>query len=167
MTHPSHPLRHLCMLALAAGLTLSATAARADATLPGVMCSSDGATDKPTSGALMNSASASGTSKFHCPIVRMQAVSIYGGTLSVSLNAKLNYHQTYECVLRSTLASGAIFDSTSIVLPPKTSGNGGNWTVGLSVTLPPALMASVNLRCNVPNLFSGESAGIVSYKIND
>ena len=33
--------------------------------------------------------------------------------------------------------------------------------------MPPALPASVHLRCNVPNNYSSEMAGVVSLRIDD
>ncbi len=167
-----HPTFGPSMMALAAAslLGLAAPAAHAGTTmLPGANCTFDGAVERPVNGALLNaSAGSASTTKLHCPVPHRQQPSIYGGTVSVAINAKVNYSgAAYECVLRSVLASGAVHDSTTVYLPPKSSSNGGVASTSFSVSMPPALWASVQLRCNVPNEYSGERAGIISYRVDD
>ncbi len=166
-------LRHLgpVLAAVSASITLLASPAAIAGvtTVPGTICTLDGAVDRPTNGALLNAApGSSSTTKMHCPIPHRQGISAYGGTVSVTLNARVNYsYAVYECVLRSVLANGTVFDSTTVMLPPKTSYNNGNHSTGFSVTMPPGLPASVHLRCNVPNIYSSEMAGVISLRIDD
>lgn len=162
--------RTLVTAGVVATIGVWATAAQAGTTmLSGANCTLEGAVERPTNGALLNANGGSAsTAKLHCPVPHRQQPSVYGGNLSVALNARLNYSgATYECVLRSVLANGSVHDSTSVVLPPKSSGNGGNWSTSFSVSMPVAQWASVQLRCNVPNEYSGERAGLVSYRIDD
>jgi len=160
------------LLATAALLGAGAAPAWAGTTtLPGAMCHSDGAVvDRPTTGALLNGVSSpsSGTTKFHCPVIRTEPVSNYGGTLTLRLYARVNYSYTsFECVLRATTPDGTLADSATFYVPSKATGNGGYASTAVSVTLPPIFPASVNLRCNVPNMYAGELAGIMSYTVTD
>jgi len=149
---------------------LTAPAAWADTTtLPGANCHADGTVERPTNGGLFNNTPGStGVVKFHCPIIRTQPVSSAGSTMTISVATKLNLSSaTFECVARVTLANGTVYDSAEVVMPPKTSGNGGLWTSTFTVILPPFMPASANLRCNVPNLASSEQAGIFFYTVTD
>lgn len=157
----------LATLALCAAAAAPALAA--SHIMPGLMCVSDGASDRPISGALLNAVvSATGTQKFSCPIIRTEPVSNYASTMSLWINARVNYSYTnFDCVLRATMVDGTVIDSASVLMPPKSSSNGGNWTTGISVTLPPTMVTHTYLRCNVPNVYAGELAGIMSYRVTD
>jgi hypothetical protein len=147
----------LCTLPAAAG----------SLTLPGSICESTHAADRPASGALLNTAPGSTSfSKFSCPVMHTR-VPGFAGPVSVRIYAKLNLASNFDCALRSVLANGTIFDTATIPLPTKSTNNGGFWTTpSISVALPPFEHASVHFRCDVPNV-AGESAGIISYRIED
>ncbi len=146
---------------------LAATAATT--IVPGTICTSESTVDLPTNGALLNAAGGpSSTIKFHCPVIRSQAVSSYASTMSVTINAKVNYsYEAFYCMLRSVTANGTLMDSAGVYLPPKTSSNNGYASSTFSITLLPGTATSVGLRCNVPGVYSGETAGIVSLQVND
>lgn len=175
-THPlsaSSPATRFSPTRLGGFVLLAALCAPAWAdttTLPGAMCQFEGSSfDRPTTGALLNTTPGStGTAKMLCPLIRTQPVGTMTSTMTVNVHTKLNLSSaTFECYVRVTLANGSVYDSSYGVMPPKTSGNGGYWTSTTSVTLPPLMPASANLRCNVPNLASNEPAGIMSYTVTD
>lgn len=155
---------------VAVALLAAAPAWAGTQTMPGVMCQSEGAVvDRPVSGALLNGVvSSSGYTKFHCPIIRTEPVSSYAATLSVTLHARVNYSYTgFECTLRSARTDGTVVDFANVFMPSKATGNGGNASASISVTLLPMFVTSAYLRCNVPNVYAGELAGIISYVVTD
>lgn len=155
---------------VALGALLVPLAATAATTIvPGTICTSESTVDMPTNGALLNAAGgSSSTIKFHCPVIRSQSVSTYASTMSVTINAKVNWsYEAFYCVLRSVSANGTLMDSAAVYLPPKTTSNNGYASSTFSITLLPLFASSVGLRCNVPGVYSGETAGIVSLQVND
>jgi hypothetical protein len=162
-----HKRRHAAALTLATvafAALCSAPAFAAQTTLPGFICHSDETAERPTTGALLNSATASGTTKFRCPVMRTEPVGAIPTVLTLYLHAKLNYNPAqFGCTLRSVTTSGGTYDSNDVILP---SGS-GYWSTSVSVALPQSATASVSLRCNVPNIYSGDKAGILSYRVDD
>jgi hypothetical protein len=160
----------LTLMAAVGVSLLAAPDARAGNTVfPGANCSFEGPAERPVNGSLLNlSSGVAYTTKLHCPVPHRQSASAYGGTLSVTMNARLNYSGAlFECVLRSVLPNGTVHDSTTGYLPPKSANNGGFFATTISVSMPVAQWASVQLRCNVPNEYGGDRAGIVSYRVDD
>lgn len=162
-----HPMLQRALLAAVFALCSQPTLA-ASFTLPGAICTSDDAAVRPVSGALLNTAPGSASlSKFSCPVIHSRGVSGIPQTVSIKIYAKLNLASNFDCALRSVLANGTVFDTATIPLPTKSTNNGGFWTTpSISVTLPPFVHSSVHFRCDVPNM-AGESAGIISYHIDD
>lgn len=157
--HPGH--------ALIAIASLAALPALADTTLPGTFCTADGPAERSVTGLVANKATPlAATTQFHCPIIRTQGLSAYGGTLSVSINVKTNPSTTeFSCFMRSVTANNMTHDSSKVVFASSAFNNG--WAMGtFSVSLPVMAHAAVNMRCNVPNVVGGVEAGIVSYRIN-
>jgi hypothetical protein len=158
--------RHLRHALIAAATALTALSARADTTMPGTACISDGPTGRSVTGLMLNKVTspAFGRTDFHCPIVRTQPVSIYGGTVTIHINVKLNLNTDFECWVRSVKADNVTHDNVKIIFP---GGNGTNADFDMrtaSVSLPPLAPAALNMRCHVPNNSSVE-AGIVSYRV--
>lgn len=159
-------VRHLHHALIALALVLAGASARADTTMPGTACISEGAAERSVTGLILNKVTSpsSGRTDFHCPIVRTQPVSISGGTVTVHINVKLNLNTDFECWVRSVKADNVTHDNVKFIFP---GGNGTNAdfdTRTASVSLPPLAPAALNMRCHVPNI-SGVQAGIVSYRV--
>jgi hypothetical protein len=156
-------LRRLLCLLLPAFASLPALAAQT--TIPGMMCLSESAAvDRPTNGALINTNSASGTTKFRCPIVRTEPVGSLPTSMTVYIFAKTNYNPAeFGCTLRSIDSNGDTYYSSDVIFP---ADNVYRWS-GVNVILPPNTSASVHLRCNVPNSYASSQAGILALRIDD
>lgn len=160
-------------VALSAGCAMPAMADYN--TLPGTICVSDGPVERPVTGALINTdvgsapGGGNGTAKFNCPMIRTKAATAYGGTLSFTIYAVINdpgVGTLFQCVVRSHRADGVMHDSTTVTFPSKYITGTDHASRSGSVSLPPFFAASVNLRCNVPNVLGGK-AGILSYTTSD
>lgn len=160
--------QHRFLLAALAALG-SLPALAGSITLPGAMCVSDQAVDRPVTGSLLNQATAAGgTAKFSCPIIRTEPVTPSSSTLSFTINAKVNNSSApFVCIVRSIYANGSMHDSTEVGIPSKGTVPSGFFTAPSNVSMPANYVTSLTLRCNVPNVTSGESAGIMSYKTDD
>ena len=157
---------HLRHALIAAALALTGLPALADVTLPGTMCTSDGAVEKSVTGLLLNKVASpsSGRTDFYCPIVRTQPVTGYGSTITIHINVKLNLNTDFECWVRSVKADNVTHDNVKFIFPGSI-GTGAEYNMKTgSVSLPPLEPAALNMRCHVPNV-SGTTAGIVSYRI--
>ena len=158
--HPSR-IRH----ALIAATALVVLPALADTTLPGTFCTSDGPTEKSATGLMLNkTAGPSGTTHFHCPIIRTKPVSQFGGTVTVTINARTNNNTAdFRCYLRSVSQDNVTHDTGNVSFASAYYNNG--YTMGSVQVSLPTTQASVNMRCTVPNMAGSTDAGIVWYRI--
>jgi len=172
MTMP-RTLPHRFLVASAAALLLTATAAQAEtwSSYPGAGCTSDGTVTRPTNGSLLAiSVYNSGYSTFSCPIKRTFPLSNGAPTLYVYANVKINNGSSdFLCVLRSVDSFGTIYDSDSHTFPKyyqaanTTATSGGQMTVA---AVPTDNGYSAILRCQVPH-YAGMPAGIISYYVRE
>lgn len=172
MTMP-RTLPHRFLVASAAALLLTATAAQAEtwSSYPGAACTSDGTVIRPTNGSLLAfSVNNSGYSTFSCPIKRTFPLSNGAPTLYVYLNVKINNGSSdFLCMLRSVDSFGTIYDSDSHTFPkyyqaPNTTATSGNHMTVAAV--PTENGYSAILRCQVPH-YAGMPAGIISYYVRE
>lgn len=138
----------------------------------GMHCQSEGLVDRPVNGALHNVSAGHTTTTdlFRCPVHRTQPLA-YTGTLLLTVNVLRNKSAAnWDCTLRAVDPQGNVDHAVTLYVPPWTGGP-KTWTATSAplnlAGLPSAAPHSVSLRCNVPDMISGESAAIVSYWITE
>lgn len=181
MTFVSNPLplrRATGALGLAAALSAATLPVQAATVLlPGAACMSDGPVKVLSTGELLNvtahKSSGDDRTMFTCP-VPMGATPVTISTATLELRLRLNNNPNsssgdpgFRCALVTVRSDGVIHEAPGIVLPTATyAGSTLYFTPSIPAKLPgAALLGAVLVRCAVPNVLSGEAAGIVNMRI--
>ena len=164
---------HLKTLALVLLTVAGAGPALAATTIySGSTCTSDGAVERPSSGALLNidSGGSLSAAKFHCPILRLHPANPYLSNVTLKVHAIRNIFggsdgKAFNCAFRTVDINGNVIGTTSFFIPKATAGTETFHFNSGSIAIDGALARSYTFRCNVPDQNGGDMAGIISYEV--
>ena len=138
----------------------------------GSTCTSDGAVERPSSGALLNidNGGSNSAAKFHCPILRQQLSFPYASTLTLKVHAIRNISggstgDAFNCAFRTVDINGNVIGTTSFFIPKANAGTETYHFNSGSIAIDGVLARSSSFRCNVPDRVGGDKAGILSYEV--